>query len=412
MSEPEVRVTCHELGFNRLGLRRRLRWLAVGLFALPLSVILTMMTLRFSGDHALVEALLYVMMGAPVAGLASLFAGRQRLAGPGSLEVKGSELLVRRRSELRRIPLASLREGLVSPLEGRLELGLASGDRVSARVETVEEGRRLLEAAGLDEKRRTLELLLGETLFLTLMTWLVGPALIWPLTLSIAKIAPWPQAFNVWTFLGLFLLLLRGVHEVLGPARLTIGADGVIVHQAFRDRFLPFAQIASVTATSEAVVFHLEGGAQVRAKARHLTREQHLEVESRIARAREVWRDGAAEASALATLDRNGRSSEAWREALAGLLRRDQGYRESRVTREQLLAAVSSASASAERRLGAALALRATGDDEVKLCLRVAAEACANRKLRVALEKVAEGESDEAAIEEAIAAEGERTRSA
>ena len=51
---------------------------------------------------------------------------------------------------------------------------------------------------------------------------------------------------------------------------------------------------------------------------RHLSREQHLEVETRLGHAMEAWREGAAEAGALARLDRQGRSAQAWREARSG----------------------------------------------------------------------------------------------
>ncbi|MEO7331992.1 MAG: hypothetical protein ABI193_25675, partial [Minicystis sp.] len=337
MSHEGARVPCAEVRVERRGLRKRLRWIALGLFAVPCTIVLTMMTLHFTGDKALAEALLYMMLGAPLVALASLFTGRFALDRPGSLSVDGGALVLRRGESVQRFPLDTLAEGFVSPLKGRLELGLKNGDRVCARVESVEAGRELLEAAGLDEKRRTLNVLLGETTFLTAMTWLLGPAVVWPITLGISQLAPWPWAFNVWTFIGLFLLLLRGVREVFGPARLVIGADGVIIHQGFRERFLPYEHIVSLATTSEHVDFSLTSGETVRAKARHLTSEQHLEVESRIAHAMAAWRTGAAESSALVHLDRGGRTGAAWREALAGLLSRDEGYREARLTREQLL---------------------------------------------------------------------------
>ncbi len=405
-----LRVACAEVHVERLGLRRRLRWIALGLFAVPFTILLTMMTLRFSGDTTLAELLTFLMLGAPVLAVGSFATGRVAFDRPGSLSVEGDALVVRRGDSEQRFPLDAFAEGFVSPLKGRLELVLKSGDRISARVESVDAGRDLLEAAGLDEKRRTLNVLLGETTFLTVMTWLLGPSVVWPITMAIGKLAPWSPPFNVWVFIALFIALLRGVREVFGPARLLIGADGVIIHQGFRERFVPYARIGSIAATSGHVDFLLDSGETVRAKARHLTREQTLEVESRIAHAMEAWKSGAAEPSALARLDRNGRSGVAWREALAGLLRRDEGYREARLTREQLLDTLSSASAPAERRLGAALALGAGGDPDVKARVRVAAEACANKRLRVALEKVAEGKSDDEAIEEAIAEEEKRVK--
>jgi hypothetical protein len=46
------------------------------------------------------------------------------------------------------------------------------------------------------------------------------------------------------------------------------------------------------------------------------------------------------------------------------------------------------------------------GDPEAGARIRVAAEACAEPKLRVALESIAAGEEDDRAVEEALAAGG------
>ncbi|MFO0759117.1 MAG: hypothetical protein U0359_21675 [Byssovorax sp.] len=409
----ETSIPCAEVRVERLGLQRRLRSFSLFLFGGQLTAVLVIVAVMARAEitEALVSALLTSMMLTPLLALASLVPFGSLRKRAGSLSVRGDHLVIQREGRaLRTMPLASLTEGSLSPLRRELTIRTRSGDRVAARVESPMEGRRLLEAAGLDEKRKTLELLLGETTFLTLMTWLLGTSAVFWLTEAIAHVAPWPAAFNVWVFIALFLGLLRGVREVLGPARLLIGADGVIIHQAFRDRFVPYEQIASVSATAEHVDLALLDGSTVRAKARHLTAEQRAEVLSRIENAREAWRGGMSEASALARLDRRGRSASAWREALAGLLKRDEGYREARLTREELLDALGSASASAERRLGAALALRAAGDEEATQRMRIAAEACANKKLRIALEKVAEGAGDDAAIEEAIAEEEMRVK--
>ena len=60
---------------------------------------------------------------------------------------------------------------------------------------------------------------------------------------------------------------------------------------------------------------------------------------------------------------------------------------------------------SAERRIGAALALARSGDPEAPTRIRVAARASADPRLRIALESVAAGEVVAAAVEEALAEE-------
>ena len=61
----------------------------------------------------------------------------------------------------------------------------------------------------------------------------------------------------------------------------------------------------------------------------------------------------------------------------------------------------------AERRIAAVLALASTTNEgeEPRARIRIAAAGCANEHLRVALEKLADGATDESAIEDAIAVE-------
>jgi hypothetical protein len=64
--------------------------------------------------------------------------------------------------------------------------------------------------------------------------------------------------------------------------------------------------------------------------------------------------------------------------------------------------------ASAERRIGAALALAATGDDAQRERVRIAASACASPRMRIALERIAGGDADDQAVDEALATEAEQ----
>ena len=77
-------------------------------------------------------------------------------------------------------------------------------------------------------------------------------------------------------------------------------------------------------------------------------------------------------------------------------------YRETRLDEDRLWRMVDDPTASPATRAGAALALSAAIDDPSRARLRVAAEACVEPKLRIALLRVAEGASD-AELEEALA---------
>jgi hypothetical protein len=58
--------------------------------------------------------------------------------------------------------------------------------------------------------------------------------------------------------------------------------------------------------------------------------------------------------------------------------------------------------ASTERRVGAALALSATPDAELRRRVRVVIDTCADEELRAAIEEAAEGAPDEQSFERAL----------
>ena len=76
-------------------------------------------------------------------------------------------------------------------------------------------------------------------------------------------------------------------------------------------------------------------------------------------------------------------------------------YRETRLDEDRLWRVLDDAAAPPATRAGAALAISVL-DQPARLRLRVAAEACAEPKLRVALSRVANGASDPE-LEEALA---------
>ncbi len=258
-------------------------------------------------------------------------------------------------------------------------------------------------AAGLDASKRTMRLELGETLFLDLLTILLGPILLVWITQHTVTLAGLPWEMGPPIFFGLFALLLKSVRATFGPAQIVVGADGIVVEHGLRDRFVPHDRLASFTVKHDAVDLTLTDGSRVRARARHLTDEQQAELRARIEAALAVFRRGGAAAGSLARLDRAGRALADWRTSLQAILEQHGSYRETPLTRDQLFEVLESAASPAEHRLGAALSLSAAGDANVQERIRVAADACANPRVRIALAKVADGGIDDGAIDEAIA---------
>ena len=350
-------------------------------------------------------AMLLVPVAAGVAFLArTLFAD-----GAGTIGVSGGDLVIVQGAKKKQIPLADLASGRANPGRGEVDIRLRGGARIVAAVPQAEDAERLLVAAGLDVSKRTMRFELGETTFLDWMTFLLGPALVLPLTQAIVGLAPMPWIVGVVVFFGLFALLFALVRAAFGPVALIVGADGIVVDRPLRDRFVPFGRLASVTMKHSAVDLVLTNGSRVRARARHLDAVQQAALRARIDAATATFRHGESDAEALSRLDRGGRAIADWRAALRTPLDQQGSYRAMPLTREQLLAVLESPAASAERRLAAAVSLSAAGEAQIATRIRVAAEACARPRVRIALAGVAEGEIDDGAIEEAIA-EDERAR--
>jgi hypothetical protein len=219
---------------------------------------------------------------------------------------------------------------------------------------------------------------------------------------------------------GLFPLarrLARGLHS---PAELVIGADGITVKQGFARQFIPFAAIAridtgrgrrniygAVLPPIDPVTIDLKDGSQVVPRTVCFTADQQAELAARLADAQEAFAAGACDSDATARLDRNGRSARAWRDALRDALATAGGYRAEALDPNGVVRVLESPAAPVERRIGAALALAASMGDEGRTRICVAAAACANPRVRIALEKAARGALADADLDAALAADAE-----
>ena len=148
----------------------------------------------------------------------------------------------------------------------------------------------------------------------------------------------------------------------------------------------------------ETVVLRLQGGKTYTIATRKSpgqpTSEQSAFIE-RLTDAWEAYRAGIAP-DALGLLARAGRGTLDWVRGLRALGEGQGGYRGIGLTPDHLWRIAEDASAPRESRVGAALALRSTLDDEGRRRLRVAAESSASPKVRVALEATADEVDDEA----------------
>ncbi len=179
------------------------------------------------------------------------------------------------------------------------------------------------------------------------------------------------------------------------------------MHWLFGKRFIPYAELERAERVpSEGLVLSLSGGERLRLGARNAGGEYIDALCARIQAARAAAM-GASVATTALPLERDGRTLARWREALRAVVAGD-GYRTRHVDRSDLLVVLEDAAAPAERRIGAALALRELDGQEARVRIGAVAAAVANDRLRVALDGIGQDSVDEAAIEEALAAESDR----
>jgi hypothetical protein len=117
------------------------------------------------------------------------------------------------------------------------------------------------------------------------------------------------------------------------------------------------------------------------------------------------WASTRSHAVGRAALKSAGAPVSAWLEALRERSKADADFRSAILDRDQLLELVEDGKAKVEHRVGAAVLLAEKEGAAAREPIRIAAEASANPKLRIALASIAQDEADEQAIQEAIAEE-------
>jgi hypothetical protein len=396
---PALRLDGVETSVQRRGLASSLGWAALALLVGPLGVAVGSVTRMAQAPLHLLQTSL---LAAPAVALLALVFRFLRVPRYGSISVAGDHLRVERPTRTLAVPLDDLAAGSQNPKTGLVTFRRQSGDLLLVRVPTADDGRRLLEATRMDASRRTLRMKLGSSFFTDILTLLLAPFVFGPMTAGAGRLS---VTLTMALTVGLLLVLRR----LIGPAEVIVGADGVIVRQGFAAGFIPFGRVARVEidpARRRLVVFRLTDGSAVEARARWMSDDDREALAARISDARQAWAAGEAGERALARVERRGRSAVAWREAMREVAAAD-GYREPGVTREALVEVVESPAAPVERRMGAALALSGTDDDDLRRRVRVAAGACADERVRVALTLAADGSLDDDAMEEALAGEAE-----
>jgi hypothetical protein len=185
--------------------------------------------------------------------------------------------------------------------------------------------------------------------------------------------------------------------------RVTVAVDGVLVAWPLlgKRRFVAHAHIDDVRWTGDHVVLLLKNGDRYEIATRG--GDAHEALVERLLSARDAYRK-AEGSEPLAALARGERSVAAWVKELRAMAETAGAqYRSAAVPAETLWRIALDPKEKEELRIGASLALRAALDDDGRTKLRVAADASASPRVRIALAAAAE-EDDDDAIAEAIEA--------
>jgi hypothetical protein len=319
-------------------------------------------------------------------------------AGPDGVTVDGVKVLDRK----------ALRRGYVQPWSGRPPTVRLVGrfllPLLEVEVADDAEGAALLDALELGVAQQA-------TRFSSLSPFYATAARrIWvPIGAALfgaggSLLAVWLHLHGLAQVLPFFALLAL---PLAFPSSIHVGADGVLVTWLWRRRFYPFSEIVGVKVEGKGVRLWLHAGEAVDLpvvgrRGRALDRMRLDALVARIAAALGGAREGKRPVEVAALVARGGRTAEEWARAVRGILGGDGGdYRTSAVPEENLWRVAEDPTAEETARVGAAVALRMTLDDDGRARMLRVAEASVSPKVRVALRAAAGAE--DAAILEALA---------
>jgi hypothetical protein len=206
-----------------------------------------------------------------------------------------------------------------------------------------------------------------------------------------------PPGFNVLLTMAPSLLPL--LSQLVLMTTVDVGADGIWLSRG--NVFLPYSELVQVAVDTRDLVLVRKSGRPIRLGfgGTEQQSEACAACVKRIEEARAAFANVGAAVRPEALLRPGGRSTVEWLKALRAIA----DYRSSAVPEDTLWRIVEDPTAAAPMRAGAAVALARDLDDEARLRLRVAAQACAAPKLRVAFELVAEdAQADEARLHDAL----------
>lgn len=243
--------------------------------------------------------------------------------------------------------------------------------------------------------------------------WLPSVALLAAALVNVSR-APRDPSGLLYLMVGMVLILapIAPIALLSRPADVAVGVDGIEIVWLGRRRFVPFARVASVellspdlgSRISRGVALQLDDGERVKLP---LTLSSLVEGEAKRLASRIEQAIAAREARPCGAARRHARVLDP-ADRVTALLRAGSGAgagpRCAATDPELLLATLEDVGAPAAARAEAAIALCATGDADRRARILGASRQVASPQLRIALERAAEPDIEEAALVEALAA--------
>ncbi|APR76354.1 Hypothetical protein A7982_01701 [Minicystis rosea] len=291
--------------------------------------------------------------------------------------------------------------GIIVPhgSSARAELELSGGDTLHTSFTSIDEADRWLARLGLDPAKRAVVIAGAGPARTTLRA--LGAAVSSVLA-SATALGMWIQRFGrlpTWAILPWLIVTVMASFLAVRasrPATVRVGVDGLVIHRALRDVVVSFRDLESVLSTSSGLVIRLVSGERIH------VRMPDAEAREAIVHRVEVARLRAGGGPALdGILAKAGRDVKAWRDHLRAWARGGSAFRSAPPSPDELESVLVDPGATDATRIGAALALK---EIEGVGRVRIAVEAAANPKLRIALQHVASETEDDAALEEAVRA--------
>jgi hypothetical protein len=320
---------------------------------------------------------------------------------PGSVEIEGDVLVVRRGKKTTQIPRRRIVSALVveRPVGdgaiATIEIELAAGDRLVVRAPDLAQARAFVEELGFGPRgarahvslplpsRRLFNPLLGVLAYIA--SYIVAGVLA-ELVFRHAEYS----AMHVIVAVALYFSLKR----LTRPASVTIGDDGVAIDRV-RRRVIARRDITAVSRVKDAPLFiGLRDGSHVHVAGLNVD-WQRLDAVGRLIEARHG--PSTAPPERFTAFERAGVSLAEWKDHIRASIEQS-GYRTAASPVEDAAEIVRSPHATPDQRIGAALALRIAGEPPDRI--RVAAGAVVDDGVRGALEAIAD--DDDARAERAL----------